>query len=121
MNGPPGCRTCSSAANVVAKSNVSMTGCALTAGSEKMTDPYKQAIYQRNRRIVLEAANYRCYVTGCRNRATTADHITPLILGGSHLVQNLRAACWHHNSQGGAEITNQIKANRRVGRRSRNW
>ena len=84
-------------------------------------DPYKSLVYRRNRALVLEAAGGQCYWPGCDRPATTADHKLPLRLGGSHDISNLRAACVHHNSSGGAEITNRIKAGRRVGRRSRGW
>jgi len=85
-------------------------------------NPYAAAVYRRNRLAVLEAAGWRCQMMpGCLNRATTADHIIPLVAGGGHDLANLRAACWAHNSAGGARITNSIKAARRVGRRSRRW
>jgi 5-methylcytosine-specific restriction endonuclease McrA len=86
-----------------------------------VSDPYKSRQYQRNRRLVLDAAEGRCYWPGCRRLATTADHIVPLARGGDHSAGNLRPCCWHHNSQGGAQITNQIKQNRRMGLRSRRW
>ena len=86
-----------------------------------MSDPYKRALYQRNRRAVLEAAGYRCSIPGCARPATTADHITPLAAGGSHDLANLRPMCGHHNSALGAAITNRLKAARVMGRRSRRW
>ena len=86
-----------------------------------MSDPYKRALYQRNRRTVLEAAGYRCSIPGCARPATTADHITPLALGGSHDLANLRPMCARHNSLLGARLTNAIRAARAMGRRSRRW
>jgi 5-methylcytosine-specific restriction endonuclease McrA len=87
-----------------------------------MSDPYKQRIYQTNRKLILDAAGYRCQMQpGCPNVATTADHVIPLSAGGTHDLWNLRASCSRCNSQGGARITNQIKQARRVGRRSRRW
>lgn len=82
-------------------------------------DPYASAAYRRNRRITLEAAGWRCQ--RCHQPANTADHIIPLAAGGSHDLENLRALCQSCNSQGGAEITNQIRRNKHLGRRSRRW
>ena len=71
---------------------------------------------------MLEAAGWRCQMQpGCPNPATTADHVIPLSQGGTHDMWNLRAACRKCNSQGGVKITNQLRAERRVGRRSRRW
>ena len=86
-------------------------------------DPYASTLYQRNRRLVLEAAGYLCQIKapGCRGLATTCDHIHPLAYGGSHDITNLRAACYHCNSVGGVAIVNRNKAATRVGRRSRAW
>jgi 5-methylcytosine-specific restriction endonuclease McrA len=86
-----------------------------------VSDPYKRRQYQRNRRVVLDAAAYRCYVAGCPRPATTVDHILPLSAGGGHDLANLRACCRHHNSVGGAAITNELRAERRIGPRSRRW
>jgi 5-methylcytosine-specific restriction endonuclease McrA len=82
---------------------------------------YSQAEYKTNRRLVLEAAHHQCQWPGCGRPANTADHIVPLAYGGSNDLANLRALCWHHNSVGGAAITNTIKRARRIGRRSRRW
>jgi 5-methylcytosine-specific restriction endonuclease McrA len=79
---------------------------------------YNRQRYQHNRLTVLAAAGGRCWVAGCVRPATTADHIVPLCEGGSNELANLRAACHHHNCQGGAALTN---LHRRVGRRSRRW
>jgi 5-methylcytosine-specific restriction endonuclease McrA len=87
-----------------------------------MTNPYASIEYRRNRRATLEAAGYRCQmVAGCTARATTVDHVVPLARGGTHDLRNLRAACWSHNSAGGARLTNQGRALRNLGRRSRPW
>jgi 5-methylcytosine-specific restriction endonuclease McrA len=84
-----------------------------------MTNPaYQSAVYRQNRRALLEV-DRRCY--RCGGYATTADHIRPLSAGGSHDLANLRPACRRCNSIGGAEITNERKAQRRIGRRSRRW
>src|SRR6516165_3156552 len=82
-------------------------------------DPYKDALYRKNRRLVLEAAQFRCQI--CGGVATTADHILALRRGGSHDLANLRALCARCNSQLGAQITNEVKARRKVGRQSRRW
>jgi 5-methylcytosine-specific restriction endonuclease McrA len=84
-------------------------------------NPYARTDYQTNRRLVLEAAGWRCQWPGCTNVATTADHITPLALGGTHHLSNLRASCRACNSRGGVKITNALRARRRIGRRSRDW
>lgn len=86
-----------------------------------MTDPYGSSVYRRNRRIVLSCADGRCSVVGCSRRATTCDHIVPLARGGGHDLANLRAMCWYHNSQGGADITNLLRRAKRIGRQSRRW
>jgi 5-methylcytosine-specific restriction endonuclease McrA len=87
------------------------------------SDPYASGLYQANRRLVLERAGYRCQIRapGCHVIATTADHVLPLAMGGSHDLGNLRAACRSCNSVGGALVTNRLKAARRVGRGSRRW
>jgi 5-methylcytosine-specific restriction endonuclease McrA len=82
-------------------------------------DPYKSSVYQRNRRLVLEASGWRC--SRCGGVATTADHVLALARGGSHDLANLRALCARCNSQLGAQITNELKARRKVGRQSRRW
>jgi 5-methylcytosine-specific restriction endonuclease McrA len=84
-------------------------------------NPYGSTLYQRNRRLVLEAAGFRCEWPGCLNAATTADHIIPLDQGGSHAISNLRASCLACNSRGGAAITNERRRGRRMGRLSREW
>jgi 5-methylcytosine-specific restriction endonuclease McrA len=85
----------------------------------RQPDPYKNRTYQRNRRLVLEAARFRCAI--CGGRALSADHIRPLAAGGTHDITNLRALCRQCNSRLGAELTNAIKTARRVGRQSRRW
>jgi 5-methylcytosine-specific restriction endonuclease McrA len=84
---------------------------------------YHRAEYQRNRLAVLEAAGWRCQIRapGCTGVATTADHVQAVSLGGGNAVDNLRAACRHCNSTLGVAITNEMKAARRLGRRSRRW
>jgi 5-methylcytosine-specific restriction endonuclease McrA len=88
-----------------------------------MADPYASTLYQRNRRLILEQAGYLCQIRapGCTNLATTCDHIRPLILGGSHDLTNLRAACVHCNSRGGMQLVNLKRELRRMGRRSQRW
>ena len=83
------------------------------------SDPYKSLQYRRNRLAVLDAAGWRCQ--RCGKPANTADHIVPLSAGGTHELANLRALCQSCNSVLGAEVTNEIKAARRIGRRSRMW
>jgi 5-methylcytosine-specific restriction endonuclease McrA len=84
-----------------------------------MSDPYRFALYQRNRRAVLEAAGYRC--CRCGKAANTADHIVPLVMGGTHDLSNLRPMCRRCNSSLGAQLTNRLKMAGKVGRQSRRW
>jgi 5-methylcytosine-specific restriction endonuclease McrA len=83
------------------------------------SDPYKSPQYRRNRLIVLRAAGWRCQI--CGGIATTADHVLPLALGGTHDLSNLRPLCRRCNSRLGAELVNELKARRRVSRQSRRW
>jgi 5-methylcytosine-specific restriction endonuclease McrA len=85
-------------------------------------NPYNNVAYQRNRRVVLDAAAYRCQmVAGCDRLATTVDHIVPVAYGGTNEIGNLRAACYLHNYQAGVKITNERRRGRRIGRPSRRW
>jgi 5-methylcytosine-specific restriction endonuclease McrA len=86
-----------------------------------MSNPYGSTIYQRNRKIVLEAANYCCQWPGCNRPATTADHIVPLAYGGTNDLGNLRASCSKCNYAGGMRIVKEKQAARRIGRQSRRW
>jgi 5-methylcytosine-specific restriction endonuclease McrA len=86
-----------------------------------VTNPYGARLYQRNRRLVLAEAGGRCFWPGCRRLATTADHIVPLALGGTHDLANLRPSCRHHNSKMGADLTNAIRRGSAIGARSRIW
>jgi 5-methylcytosine-specific restriction endonuclease McrA len=87
--------------------------------SRVTSDPYKSPQYCCNRLEVLQAAGWRCQI--CGGIATTADHVLPLALGGSHDVSNLRPLCRRCDSRLGADLTNEIKARRRPGRQSRRW
>jgi 5-methylcytosine-specific restriction endonuclease McrA len=86
-------------------------------------DAYHRLDYQTARRIVLAAAHYRCQIRGprCTLIATTADHIVPLIRGGTNEVTNLRAACLPCNSQGGGRLSVEQRRARQLGHRSRAW
>ena len=81
---------------------------------------HTRAAYQMNRRIVLEAAGWRCAIDGprCTVRATTVDHIRPVADGGSDDLENLRAACVACNSAAGAALVN---GRRRPKGASRRW
>lgn len=81
---------------------------------------HTRAAYQATRRLVLEAAGYRCVIHGprCTERATTVDHIRPIVDGGSDDPANLRAACVACNSAGGAALVN---GRRRPKGTSRRW
>jgi 5-methylcytosine-specific restriction endonuclease McrA len=82
---------------------------------------YSRKEYQVNRRLVLEASGGRCQWPNCDRPARTADHIKPLRQGGTNDITNLRASCGNCNSKGGADITNELRRARRIGRRSRRW
>jgi len=86
-----------------------------------MSDPYRRASYQTNRKIVLALSGGHCCVPGCTRLATTADHRIPLAEGGTNELGNLQAMCHHHNCSGGAKLANQKRAARKLGRRSRGW
>jgi 5-methylcytosine-specific restriction endonuclease McrA len=85
-------------------------------------DPYASRQYKTARLAVIEAAGGRCQMTpGCRNLATTCDHIIPISAGGGHSPQNLRAACRPCQDRQGGRITQAKRRAGRVGRRSRRW
>jgi 5-methylcytosine-specific restriction endonuclease McrA len=81
---------------------------------------YDSTVYRRNRKIVIAAADGICSIPGC-GRPAHCDHIIPLRKGGDHSLSNLQALCKSHNSQAGVKITNEIKAAKKLGRRSRQW
>ena len=86
-----------------------------------MSDPRKARAYLRIRLEVLAEAGWRCEWPGCLAPATTVDHIVPVVKGGSNARANLRASCLTHNSRGGAVLTNEARAARAIGPRSRQW
>jgi 5-methylcytosine-specific restriction endonuclease McrA len=76
------------------------------------------------RDAVLVRDGYRCQIGGsrCTLRATSADHIVARHEGGAFWdPANLRAACRSCNSQRGAQVTNDVRAGRALGTRSRRW
>lgn len=79
------------------------------------------AAWKRTARAVIARDGGVCQLRleGCTGRATSADHVVPLVLGGSRLdPANLRAACGHCNSKAGGQVGN---ARGRVGPPSRRW
>lgn len=84
-----------------------------------MNPAYNHPLYKTNRLICLTRDKWRCH--WCGGQANTADHLTALAHGGSHALENLVASCRACNSRGGAKITNEVKAGRVIGRRSRSW
>jgi 5-methylcytosine-specific restriction endonuclease McrA len=85
-----------------------------------MNPAYNHPAYKANRLACLIRDQWRCH--WCGRWANTADHYpTPLAHGGSHELENLVASCRVCNSRGGAKITNDLKAGRIIGRRSRIW
>jgi 5-methylcytosine-specific restriction endonuclease McrA len=80
--------------------------------------------WRRIRADVLARDGYRCQLNlpRCTGLATTVDHIIARHHGGPLLdPANLRAACRPCNSVGGAAITNDARAGRSLGQRSRIW
>jgi len=62
-----------------------------------MGSPYSSAEYKRNRKIVLEAAQWTCHY--CNGVANTADHIIPVSSGiVDNSLSNLLPACTRCNS-----------------------
>ena len=62
--------------------------------------PYNDPIYKQNRKIILQG-NPDCALCGGPN-ANSADHITPLMHGGDHSLENLQPAHLKCNSARGA-------------------
>ena len=75
--------------------------------------------WRRLRAYVLARDGYVCrMVEGCGERATTADHVVPLVMGGAELdPDNVRAACARHNYSAGALLSTR----RDLGTASREW
>ena len=50
-------------------------------------------------KLVLARANWRCYKPGCNRRATSTDHIVPVLdwPEGRLMESNCRASCSLHN------------------------
>ena len=84
---------------------------------------YNDGHYQRLRPVVLAEAGYQCEVRGplCIGRATTVDHVLPIIDGGTAERSNLRAACRPCNSSLGAQVQAARRQERTIGKRSRRW
>jgi 5-methylcytosine-specific restriction endonuclease McrA len=65
-----------------------------------MTDPYYLSPEWRALRLAcLRRDGFRCYVTGCRNKAVVADHIKSRRDGGPDTLANLRSVCLTHDAQ----------------------
>lgn len=62
--------------------------------------------YKRNRLIVLQRDNYTCVY--CGREATEADHVMPVIAGGSDEVSNLVAACKPCNASKGKNVQTRL-------------
>lgn len=64
---------------------------------------YASGVWKALRLACLVRANYKCTVSGCRARATHADHIVtrPRVPEATTLdrLDNLRALCAFHDSQ----------------------
>lgn len=77
--------------------------------------------WRRVRAAVLARDGYVCrMVEGCEVRASTVDHVVPLVLGGAMFDPgNLRAACAAHNSSAGAALAGAARPD--LGTSSRRW
>jgi 5-methylcytosine-specific restriction endonuclease McrA len=65
-----------------------------------VSDPYYQTpAWRALRKRCLERDGYRCFVPGCRNRASVADHIVSRRNGGQDALANLRSVCLSHDAQ----------------------
>ena len=63
-------------------------------------DPYYHTSqWRRLRTTVLQRDAYTCIVPGCRQRATTVDHIVSRRNGGADEMRNLRSLCSAHDRQ----------------------
>ena len=84
-----------------------------------MNPAYNHPAYKANRLTCLVRDKGRCH--WCGGTASTADHVIALAAGGGHELGNLVAACRRCNSRRGAAVTNEVRRQRQVGRRSRRW
>jgi 5-methylcytosine-specific restriction endonuclease McrA len=90
------------------------------ADRERDKATYGSAEYKRNRAVVMRRSGGKCEVTedgrqcGSRDRVQ-CDHITPVSQGGTHHIDNLRAACHRHHSRKTAQ---EGGGYRRKGRRA---
>ena len=67
----------------------------------KARTPYSDARWPSLRKRILARDGHICRIRGprCTGKATSVDHITPVVLGGSWFdPANLRAACQRCNS-----------------------
>ena len=76
-----------------------------------MTSPYDSTEYKRNRAQIL-IGQPDCALCG-RPGADTADHITPLMHGGTHALDNLRPAHARCNSAKGSRDQAKAQAQRK--------
>ena len=89
-----------------------MAGWAARGGSTRQ--------WRKLRAAVLRRDGYVCRMRrpGCEGRATTVDHVVPLVLGGTDDPSNLRAACASCNASAGGALST---ARGRLGTPSRRW
>jgi 5-methylcytosine-specific restriction endonuclease McrA len=74
-------------------------------------DPYYQSRqWKRLRQQALQRDAYTCTVKGCRDRASTVDHIKRRKDGGADALHNLRSLCTTHDGQV-KEMANGKRAN----------
>ena len=63
---------------------------------------------EKNRNAIVRAGG-PCQIAGvgCTGWVQTADHITPKILGGPDVMENLRGSCYVCNSRKGRRATEE--------------
>jgi 5-methylcytosine-specific restriction protein A len=59
--------------------------------------------WKRTRKRILERDSHRCRLRlpGCKDKATSVDHIVPASRGGTDADHNLVACCWPCNQKKG--------------------
>lgn len=59
-------------------------------------------------RLVVEAADGRCYYCGCRPEILTCDHMVPFCRGGTNEITNIVPACLKCNQRKGTCTANEF-------------
>jgi 5-methylcytosine-specific restriction endonuclease McrA len=77
-----------------------------SADNERMSGWVAPPGWRKLREQVFRRDGRVCY--RCGAYATTVDHAVPVVLGGSHSLQNLRPACARCNYSAGASLGNRL-------------